>query len=810
MDFIEAAIISSQKYYRYLNAHHKGVIEYRVSQINQDTSSIKKNEYWLKLEQKPKLTDALLIGIKTIKKTIEYSSEEIYPAVFDQKQCRLKVVLSNDCLHVFDHRDPADIVVYSDLRFLIRRVEAWYQKHGDLIKLPDGKRIVKEADYSRLSKKPSPDQTEAIEGVLSNPFSYVWGAPGTGKTQFVLARAVLAYIQSGKKVLVTAPTNNAVEQTLYGMIPVLEEAGIDYNRQIVRLGMASTDFRDKYPQICEDSSNSKIIMETKDKIASLELQLNEINDEESIFNEYQKFHQNMVRYQETGQKIALLTKKLKESKTQIDSIQNSLQQVLKTHEAKETELKECENSRKFYHAQAQNALSNLSSPLHKFFLRYKRESEKANADSLLEKERHYEKQCDLLRVEIEKAHHESEQLRNQLISEKTVFEKSVSELANVFKPTSNLFSIAKSIQETSLDNHLKQIENTFKSIGEKLIFEEEKYAFIKHKSPDDFEKKKDQLSDQIKLLEDKISKLELSDSAKNINDCSVVACTIDTCLNRLEKMKFFDHVFLDEAGYSPLIKAVSLTTFGNRMTFLGDHMQLPPVCEVSDRELQTDELRLVALWAQSALYTETVFKDTPERICLAYLSKIMPIPSSQMRKYALNNSFRFGTSLAAVLADEVYNPFFKGNDGCDTTIYYVDAPKLMATKCENQSECDAIEKILQRKKEWRDSTVIIAPYRKQVDLLKQMARKNHFPLDNVLTIHRSQGREWDHVILSVTDTQDMFFTDSLNLRSDGKKIINTAVSRAKKSLVIVCDCAYWTNQKKQLIAKLLSVAKKLE
>ena len=144
MDFIEAAIISSQKYYRYLNAHHKGVIEYRVSQINQDTSSIKKNEYWLKLEQNPKLTDALLIGIKTIKKTIEYSSEEIYPAVFDQKQCRLKVVLSNDCLHVFDHRDPADIVVYSDLRFLIRRVEAWYQKHGDRIKLPDGKRIVEE------------------------------------------------------------------------------------------------------------------------------------------------------------------------------------------------------------------------------------------------------------------------------------------------------------------------------------------------------------------------------------------------------------------------------------------------------------------------------------------------------------------------------------------------------------------------------------------------------------------------------------------------------------------------------------------
>ena len=231
----------------------------------------------------------------------------------------------------------------------------------------------------------------------------------------------------GPEVLVTAPTNNAVEQTLYGMIPVLEEAGIDYSSQIVRLGMASTDFRDKYPQICENSGNSKIIAETRDKIISLELQLDEINDEESIFNEYQNFHQNIVRYQETGRKITLLAEKLKKSKEQINSYQDSLQQVLKKHDGKETELKECDKSRVFYHQQAQNALTCLSSPLHRFFLRHKRESEKANADSLLEKERYYEEKGILLRAETEKAQQESIQLKNQIISEKTVFERTVSE-----------------------------------------------------------------------------------------------------------------------------------------------------------------------------------------------------------------------------------------------------------------------------------------------------------------------------------------------------------------------------------------------
>ena len=91
-----------------------------------------------------------------------------------------------------------------------------------------------------------------------------------------------------------------------------------------------------------------------------------------------------------------------------------------------------------------------------------------------------------------------------------------------------------------------------------------------------------------------------------------------------------------------------------------------------------------------------------------------------------------------------------------------------------------------------------------------MARRNRFPFDNVVTVHQSQGREWDNVFLSVTDTTDKFFTNSLSSVSDGKKVINTAVSRAKKNLIIVCDYKYWIAQKSQLIGKLLAVAQRLD
>ena len=82
--------------------------------------------------------------------------------------------------------------------------------------------------------------------------------------------------------------------------------------------------------------------------------------------------------------------------------------------------------------------------------------------------------------------------------------------------------------------------------------------------------------------------------------------------------------------------------------------------------------------------------------------------------------------------------------------------------------------------------------------------------ESIVTVHGSQGREWDAVLFSVVDTADKFFVDSLNQKSDGKKLVNTAVSRARKRIIIVCDYSYWINQKKQLICRILEKAKKYQ
>ena len=175
MTFQDAAVESAQLYYKYLEENGGGLITYRVSKIVPDKHSFKENEYWLQLEQKPKNTDSLMIRIQNY----VFSNEQIKPVVYNSQGRMLKVSLNDSCKGVFDRCRPEDIIVFSDLKFLVRRVEAWYKRFGDHIKLPDGKLSFPASDCSMLLKIPSPDQIRAIQGALSEPFTYVWGAPGT-------------------------------------------------------------------------------------------------------------------------------------------------------------------------------------------------------------------------------------------------------------------------------------------------------------------------------------------------------------------------------------------------------------------------------------------------------------------------------------------------------------------------------------------------------------------------------------------------------------------------------------------------------
>lgn len=100
-----------------------------------------------------------------------------------------------------------------------------------------------------------------------------------------------------------------------------------------------------------------------------------------------------------------------------------------------------------------------------------------------------------------------------------------------------------------------------------------------------------------------------------------------------------------------------------------------------------------------------------------------------------------------------------------------------------------------------DDFVILTPYRNQESLI----RKKNWKLaeeEKLMTIHRSQGREWDTVIISLVDQSPGFFTNSNS--SKGIHVLNTAISRTKRNLILVGNIRNWSQCSEQMISELIN------
>lgn len=234
-------------------------------------------------------------------------------------------------------------------------------------------------------------------------------------------------------------------------------------------------------------------------------------------------------------------------------------------------------------------------------------------------------------------------------------------------------------------------------------------------------------------------------------------------------------------------------------------MQLPPVCEMHDENLSSPQASPIFLWSQSAIYLEDIFPKTFDEMLQAYLSDDAA-SFCVLRKYDLTITHRFGNAISSVLAHSVYAKSFSSANPLGTSILVIDAPYITSRhKRENPAEIAAISCYLENANP--QDYAILTPYRKQAALLSQCFKRAAKD-GRVMTVHASQGREWDTVIFSPVDNRSSnpWFANSLLRKSRGKEIINTAVSRAKRTLVIVCDRSFWESRPNQLISQLIAAS----
>jgi hypothetical protein len=107
-----------------------------------------------------------------------------------------------------------------------------------------------------------------------------------------------------------------------------------------------------------------------------------------------------------------------------------------------------------------------------------------------------------------------------------------------------------------------------------------------------------------------------------------------------------------------------------------------------------------------------------------------------------------------------------------------------------------------------DRLVVLTPYKNQASAILRSLNERGLGEIEVLNVHKSQGREWDTVIFSVVDgslplCRPWFTTSS---KPAGTVTLNSALSRVRKDLFIVCEKGYWVHRPQELLGDLLALS----
>ena len=775
---IPSMIYSAKKYYEYLCRTNKG------NEVISVTKIVKINDIKLTLYLSKKLynPDDFYINVNNH----VYPIEELKVINYDYDLKSLTIAPNQFIRNDITDTDIDKIHIVSDLKFLVKRIIAWYEwceKNNYPIKL---KRAIPRHKAPCVISQPQIDQCqkEAVKSTLTAPLSYIWGAPGTGKTRYVLSNSVLSNIEANKRVLVVTPTNNSLEQSLYGIIEVLESQGISRN-EILRLGTPSKKFALDYPECCEAEGVTKRIGELIETVKSLKEQKKNI----LFYERYQTLTNLIIP---TVKELSSVLNNLHNIESQINTKQDKIKHVdllLNKEHQQETKLSKnievLEKKAKSFSAKLfKNKRQEINLKLSELYPQLK---------SCVKTQLDFSQYQNTL-------HHEVSELESQL--DYTIAYEMISDI-NRFS------SVSKQITETVSNLTIYNCDNIIEMLHALAQQGKDKLTEIKF---DDIESSSDDIQYQIDKHILEIETLQTKRTGERLKNVKVIATTIDGFTANIDLVSFtqadseykIHHVYLDEAGYCSLIKGLTLFACDVPITFLGDHMQLPPVCEMNDDELEKDDNFPIFLWAQSALAVEDIFNYPLEDSFLRY-KKAEAFEFNYLSKTDLTVTYRFGTDLSKILDSYVYNNGFNSSSSVDNlTIKVADAPRSLGNKKrENLSEVNTIKSLIDQFS--NQDYAILTPYRNQLKLLNQklpVARREQ----RIMTIHASQGREFETVILSVVDTNNKYFTDTTNKSSKGLQIINTAVSRAKKELIIVCDSDYWSKQNKQLISDIINIA----
>ena len=770
--FYQDAIESCDIYKKYCQQNQKSLVVTRVSQIKQGHS---RSTFILKLingsfHSFDSEAIKIVLDPEMMLSPSDYDDISLHYVKHDYfefgtylyKEQELSIKVKNDSvLKLFNGylRDNPDRLCFvSDMTFLIDKVKSWYTHHHSKIDLPvcssDALSFFEE---SSLSDTLSESQTIAVKKSLSAPVSYIWGPPGTGKT-WTLAHSVLSLIKAKKKILIVAPTNNAVDNSLRTILHVMKMRG-ESTDSVIRWGLPTVSFEQEFAEVCAGSALSKMIDSYKSRIKECEYLLEQFNDAELFEKFCLSFREHRNQHIALKELLTSLNREYVVSDLSCRDISKELDSAKELLKSK----------KQFFDHYKQKSFSLAHRSKMRFSKDYQNKYNRGYASA---------------QKEYDSANSVVSEISTRLSNAILVRDNVQSKIDSTQKELSFVF---EAIQKLSLSFFGSFV--SIEMVDAEICQREE--AFKQLKTKEEILKDLDYFRDELSRIDETVERQK--------NQKRVFACTIDYLYAHYDA--FFceddpinpplriDHIFIDEAAYLPFIKAGIAFSFNCPVTLCGDHKQLPPVCEMDLREIKFPGNELVFFWAQSSLYFPDIFEYSTNA-CRDNYFEAGDIMSDYLETAFLKNTFRFGDNLAKILDHFVYHNDFSGAS-TPTNIVVIDAPSPHKSIGDRSSEEEAlaIKKYIQSIRPL--DFVVVTPYKKQRDLLRKEL-KDCAAYRQISTIHAAQGLEWDTVIISVVDSSNPYFSNSGI--SIGRQVMNTAISRAIKNIVVVCDYHYWVSK----------------
>lgn len=179
-------------------------------------------------------------------------------------------------------------------------------------------------NYLILDAPPNSSQAAAIQNSCNNSLCIIWGPPGTGKTK-TIAKAVEAHLNAGRRVLLVAHANTAVDEALEKIAQQLKPTEFYQGGGLIRLGIPRKEsLEQNYPLVNLDNVVSLLGMPLIEEKMQLQ---KEKEQTEAFLSELQKIASCITLAKNSENECQRIEKNIVALTQRLDKAESNLQEL---------------------------------------------------------------------------------------------------------------------------------------------------------------------------------------------------------------------------------------------------------------------------------------------------------------------------------------------------------------------------------------------------------------------------------------------------------------------------------------------------